>query len=614
MQTISKGSGVYWDDEADKINGNFNEVVPATRRTQLGEQGVLFGSLPINFDFVNNLVVFPNAVSYIIHRNSQYSIAANTTVGIANFNSALYYNIATGTLGNAATVPNTETCILLCVIRRDKQTIFGVDNYTINGRAKEPNYGKFGVIWGKYPVNFDFVNKKLILNTAGSGYYLVFGDSSYLIAADGSVSELDITLTQSYNVGCVVYDPLTSLLACRNNQSLVLKTDILIAIFRYDVPRVWMVGNYQINGVYDNLDTEMIEMIDPLTKRGLDDYSTKVIATEKDGFRFMFFTDCHNTTTRGNFYKIRAAKHFLKYGIVDAALIGGDLISELSTRVSNIKLQTQVVNELLDGGNGKPILFARGNHDAALYGTSVDPTQIMTEKAWHQTTLRHLNGAAIFDSLNPNSSYYYVDFEQHKIRVICIDTVSTDPLVGGVVTYNPRDIWFVNQEQVNWLQAEALVVNKADKSEWGVVVFSHMSTASNAGFNIRNGAAIENLLLAFKSGTALSQAYPYATDSNFDLTVTADFVSQGAMDYICFVNGHGHWDEVVVSPVTGQPYISVIGTEEFYPPDPPAGATTPDRVVGTLTAQGFDTFTIDRANRTIYAARFGAGADRVIEY
>jgi hypothetical protein len=305
----------------------------------------------------------------------------------------------------------------------------------------------------------------------------------------------------------------------------------------------------------------------------------------------------------------------MKYGIIDASLIGGDLINELSTRIANIELQTQVVNELLDGSNGKPVLFARGNHDAALYGTSTDPAQIMTEKAWHQTTLRHLEGVANFDANNPNSSYYYVDFAKYKIRVVCIDTVSTNPLVNEVVTYNPRDVWSVNQSQINWLSTKALSFSdKADKSEWGIIMFSHMSTASNAGFNFINGEAVEALLLAFKNGTVLSQSYPYVPDSNFNLTINVDFTSQGAMDYICFINGHGHWDDVVVSPVTGQPYISVIGTTTFYPPEPPVGATTPERIADTLTAHGFDTFTIDRVNRKIYTHRFGAGSDRVINY
>ena len=591
--------------------------VTTAKRTVLGEKGILFSAKPVNFDFTNKQIIFPTSVTYLAHRSSEYSIAANTTLNIVgNYNSYLYYNTATNSLVSVSTPTSNEGYILICNIRVDQKKVFGIDNYNINGTPVTNTHRRWGVIFGKYPINFDFVNSKLVFNTTGSSYSVIYENTDRQLVADGTSYELSLATTNTYDMACIVFDILTNTLVVKSNPTYLITTDILIAVYRRDAKKVWTLCNYEVNGVYDNLNTEVIEMLDPLTKAGLDDYVAKIINADVDGFRFMFFTDCHNRADRVNFYKIRAAKHFLKYGIVDACLVGGDISTETTSRLTNLKLQAQTVNELSDGYTNKPILIAKGNHDTAIYGSAPwDPTRFISNKMWHKNTLRQLKGLASFDSANPYSSYYYVDFEQDKIRVICIDTVNPPVIINDVVAYNPVESLFIDQAQVNWLISDALnFTSKTDRADWGVLFFSHVSPSASMQQNIKNAAAVEYLLKAFKDGAAINQSYPYVSDNNFDLTITADFTTQGAMDCICFINGHGHWDYDAVDAISGIRHIAVAGTDTYYPPTYPEGAVLPTRTDNTLTAHAFDTFTIDRTNRKIYTHRFGAGSDRVITY
>lgn len=58
-----------------------------------------------------------------------------------------------------------------------------------------------------------------------------------------------------------------------------------------------------------------------------------------------------------------------------------------------------------------------------------------------------------------------------------------------------------------------------------------------------------------------------------------------------------------------------IGNGEFY--DAKEENTTAlknERVAGTTTEQSFDVFTVNKAEKKIFATKIGAGADRVINY
>ena len=360
-------------------------------------------------------------------------------------------------------------------------------------------------------------------------------------------------------------------------------------------------------------DIMFADFYDRQSANALDEFAAKVTSLDKDGARFLFFTDIHHINLAGyanvykNYYKVITAKKFISKGMVDCSLIGGDLTTENVPKSLNLKRITQVMEQLNKGYVGKPILVTKGNHDTALPGNSSSWTEdmVISDKEWHDIVLRNIEGVAQFPSTE--ATYYYYDDTFRKVRYICIDSFSYPIKADGTLN-NPRDIEFINQTQYNWLVGTALNFSGIeDKENWSVIVFSHSSAARNKN---NNQQALYDIFNAFISGGSVSKDYSNG-DSRFNISISADFTSQGAMTIQAFIHGHLHWDEVYIDPTSPILQIAVIGTATNYPAHPSYGVA-PERVEGELSDQGFDVFTCDNENKTIYTSRFGAGNDRII--
>ena len=86
--------------------------------------------------------------------------------------------------------------------------------------------------------------------------------------------------------------------------------------------------------------------------------------------------------------------------------------------------------------------------------------------------------------------------------------------------------------------------------------------------------------------------------------LTYDFTGQGAMEVICFLDGHTHKDGY--SQYLDVPKIPITSSL--------IEKTNTTRELKTETEDAWDIITIDRANRKIYCTRFGAGNDREFSY
>jgi hypothetical protein len=356
------------------------------------------------------------------------------------------------------------------------------------------------------------------------------------------------------------------------------------------------------------------EFYDRLSTNALDGFAAKLISLNKNGARFLFFTDIHhinvasNLNVYKNLYKVITAKQFISKGLIDCTLIGGDLTTEQNDKQLNLTRITQVMEQLNRGYAGKPILVAKGNHDTALAGSSSSWSDalVISDKEWHDATLRNIEGVANFQSAE--STYYFYDDKFRKIRYICLDTFSY-PIKADNTYNNPRDIEFINQSQYNWLISDALDFSAVeDRNNWNVIIFAHSTPERNKSHNMQ---ALLDIVNAFINGGTVSKSYTDG-DTRFDISISADFTSQGAINVQAMVHGHDHWDEVYIDSGCPVPQIAVIATDTYYPPSIPSYGVTPTRVEEDLSAQGFDVFTCDSANHIIYTNRFGAGNDRII--
>ena len=226
---------------------------------------------------------------------------------------------------------------------------------------------------------------------------------------------------------------------------------------------------------------------------------------------------------------------------------------------------------------------------------------------------RHLENKVKFDALNQKGGYYYKDYEDAKIRTIVLNTSDCYILdVNGNPSINPMDV-YLGQKQFDWIIDKALNFTDkgTDKSNWGVVVISHASlNPAESGTIFKN--IIANIFNAYFTGTSYTGT---ETASGITINVTCDFTTQGAMEFICSFGGHLHYDRVL-NYVFGRPHIDILNALTSVATSTlPSGATRPlVREKGTLSAEAIDIVSINKTTRTITCTRFGAGADRVINY
>ncbi len=160
---------------------------------------------------------------------------------------------------------------------------------------------------------------------------------------------------------------------------------------------------------------------------------------------------------------------------------------------------------------GCAVMMTVGNHDAnsMWYNEYKDPIGIITEKEHYSRIIKPLkehNGEKMVN--NVESVYHYIDFPQHKIRAIMLNTADSKFSYGETSTFN------ISQEQINWFKEEAL------NTDYSVLVMMHTPLIDTFPKNnkVNNGEKI--------------------------LNAVEDFIGAGG-DFIAYFCGHIHTQETV---------------------------------------------------------------------
>lgn len=346
------------------------------------------------------------------------------------------------------------------------------------------------------------------------------------------------------------------------------------------------VDNLALSGDDINVENYVIPELEAARIKNID-------FANRNNFTFAVLTDTHDQLVVPHLFNAINA-YERKYGNLDCVMHHGDLTNGYEDLITHkLKLLKNIKQlQKID----VPFLIAIGNHDYNNNGGSV--YEKLTDKEWHAIALnpftRRLN--MVFDSQNPNSKYYYTDFESKKIRVI---TLESGNAYGGFP-----------EHQLNWLGNEALDFSeKIDRSEWAVIIQSHMPTRPEVNYYsepVANGDKVENLLKAFVNGTSY-------TDGG---SVNVDFTSQGGMEVIAWLCGHGHCDIIHKPADLYWYYVMTTNGHQIERTGIPASpyATIPEKEIGTVNEFAFDIFNVDRENRKVTITRIGAGSDREFTY
>ena len=278
------------------------------------------------------------------------------------------------------------------------------------------------------------------------------------------------------------------------------------------------------------------------------------------------------------------------------------------------------IDRLSVGFGGLPSAWTAGNHEIN-YG-------INRERSMTESEIYAYIGANSKGLIHPDGKCYgYMDFAVPKIRVIVLNTADTLTEKPQSSTSVKADSEFVGAEQLQWLASTALdLSDKANISEWGIIICSHHPLMYGGDDKIGRALAIVE---AYKNGESGTITYT----SNTSHTVTYDFTQGDKAEIICNFCGHSHnygygymsysasvdpWLLRICTPCINcgreNEHARVDGMKhlgEFDANGAPKDWTkTPNTEDGT----SFCINTIDRENKVIYSHAFGVGPDRTISY
>lgn len=577
----------------------------------------------VNFDLVNKKMQFPlyGTTPIIIIGDSFVEVPRGTEVDITSSYSdySIIYDAKTNSFSTESLGGGlyNEQYYFAHIIGNMVFAHPVVLNYTVNGYAPTLNSDSKCAV--AYIANveaaiFDF--------DAGTLVFPGFPDSTKVYAngraaAFTNTSGLTVQLAGTNDEGVIVFDFADNTIKTYiiHQAYTAPATSVLLGWYNSVRKIAYLAGRYTIRGQHNYWDYADLPTY---ISDGISAHIAKVCQGVEDAdLVFDFITDVQSNDiyVGSRICYIEAINAGMKVG--KFVVNGGDFVSGLPTATDDIDHMSQMYAAHKKGIEGKDLFMCQGNHDGTWQKWNSTSHQckakdVVTDKAWTNMFLKNIPGA-VYDSANPLGGYLYKDYEDRKVRVIILNTCDICVYDNdGYLKYNAMYENAIRQQQLDWLVNYALDFSSkgADKNNWGIIVFTHFGVDVDNDWFPRGASLVEDVLQAFKSGTAINQSSDWG-DPDFQLVVNHDFSTQGAMNYIAYIHGHTHTDRVLFN--NGVPHIATASANGVYDSEtPPVGGTCPARAEGTLSYFCWDTMQYNKEESKIIAYRFGAGSDRYI--
>ncbi len=299
----------------------------------------------------------------------------------------------------------------------------------------------------------------------------------------------------------------------------------------------------------------------------------------------------------------------------DCIMFGGDILHGTNSHegaMSDLKIYAELMQD-----SPVPIYTAHGNHDDNGYHNTKDrpgdkynphycPIEfIVNQQMWTDTLLDPLSkGTVVHAEGDPKSTYYYVDFDDKKVRMIFLDAYDYPYVASNGIHIDTASEGFnhVPDHQIRWLCDVAL---DESKDGWNFIACSH-APLKNFG-TYQNSAEIMGIFSAFNNRVI------YKNDR---LGIIKDWTKATASAPLQLF-GHTH---LTVTKNCAPEKMQLIGVGSakvsFYQKSIHAllnygdydFAEMPERVAGNYTEANIDVIIMDKGK--INKIRFGAGIDQ----
>lgn len=272
---------------------------------------------------------------------------------------------------------------------------------------------------------------------------------------------------------------------------------------------------------------------------------------------------------------------------------------------------------------GIPNFRAVGNHDSLIYNYSFNGNDYLDSSELFPLYGAY-NRGAVFHSGNKERGYCYRDFDDWKLRVICLNTSDIQDITPAD---DARPI-AVSATQGQWFAETLDLSDKTDSDKWSILILSHAP--------LDWGKACIYLCDILKSYTEGGVCNAVTHDG---VTITYNYAGKNAATIIGNCHGHNHNFKVdYLRRLVSESTTEAIGIKRFCIPnacfdrsnekgenglesgsdgvfDIEYGeAITYKKVAGTAEDTAFCVVTIDTTTRKINAHCYGAGYNREITY
>lgn len=336
----------------------------------------------------------------------------------------------------------------------------------------------------------------------------------------------------------------------------------------------------------------------------------KVISREgANPFRFIAFADAHQKNDDVN---ISNGNRDAGHGIAEVLkLMGAEFVGFLgdATWASSANDTEETVTEQMktfnryfgDALKSEQQLRLEGNHETDFLSANTI-----------QTMIYGYNRDVIKDADHPIDGYCHKDFENHKIRVVCLNT--NQLAMGGM-----------SGDQLKWFAETAL--DMTGKTDWSLMILSHHPLDYNAATLFVDAISI---LDAFINGGTVN-----ITTRDTNEAISVDYAEKNCA-FIANFHGHAHAFSVtkLQKRIATDTYEDINGYAicipntcftrnnqyigESYDNNPYVKKytteTTYNKTAGTAESTSFNVVTVCTDTQMIYLDVYGAGIDREVVY
>lgn len=333
---------------------------------------------------------------------------------------------------------------------------------------------------------------------------------------------------------------------------------------------------------------------------GLPDYAVdeaesvidRVIAAQGSRtFTFAAITDMHygnNGNKEGVEHACQAMKYIDQRIKLDAVVVLGDFTDGYpEDNLDNALGDFEAVNRVLDDLRFAPNLRVQGNHDYYVNNFPITNRFIQS----------YSDDVVWGDKLG---GYFYKDFADHKLRVVCVNTVEMG-----------NDFVRCSTAQYEWFVGALDLSGKEDAKDWQILVLSHHPL----DWYVESDYVFCYVLDAYKNGTsgaAGGVSFDYTGGKNVAKLIgnIHGHIHNLLTDNLYFGNVNSGSQTTVLRMCTPE---ACVGRENQYDGAWAESESYP-KTAGTAAETSFCVYCIDLDAGTIKAICYGAGYDREVSY